>query len=161
MARALRRRDFLLALLALPKLRIRRVRMYESPITRPMINQSFHVVTVETDEGITGIGEGGSPDLVRLAAQMLIGEDARRTDALWQLMYRGLFYPAVARSDPEWHPPGTQGPSWRRSLARDANFVANLPDRSSSPAAGKAPSRTGIATAVASCSRPGISRPAA
>jgi len=94
MARALRRRDFLLALLALPRLRIRRVRMYESPITRPMINQSFHVVTVETDEGITGIGEGGSPDLVRLAAQMLIGEDARRTDALWQLMYRGLFYPA-------------------------------------------------------------------
>lgn len=90
----MRRRDFLLALLALPKLRIRRVRMYASPITRPMINQSFHVVTVETDEGITGIGEGGSPDLIRLAAQLIIGEDARQTDALWQLMYRGLFYPA-------------------------------------------------------------------
>lgn len=90
----MRRRDFLLSLLALPKLRIRRVRMYESPITRPMINQSFHVVTVETDEGITGIGEGGSPDLIRPAAQLLIGEDARQTDALWQLMYRGLFYPA-------------------------------------------------------------------
>ncbi len=90
----MRRRDFLLALLALPKLRIRRVRMYASPITRPMINQSFHVVTVETDEGITGIGEGGSPDLIRLAARLIIGEDARQTDALWQLMYRGLFYPA-------------------------------------------------------------------
>jgi L-alanine-DL-glutamate epimerase-like enolase superfamily enzyme len=94
MPASMRRRDFLLALLALPKLRITRVRMYASPITRPMINQSFHIVTVETDAGITGVGEGGSPDLVRLAGQMLIGEDARQTDALWQLMYRGLFYPA-------------------------------------------------------------------
>lgn len=93
MPAAVRRRDLFLAFLALPRIRITRVRLYHSPISRPMINQSFHVVTVETDAGITGIGEGGSPDLIRQAAQLIIGEDARQTDALWQLMCRGLFYP--------------------------------------------------------------------
>ncbi len=93
MPHLLRRRDLLLALFGLPELRITRIRQYHSPITRPMINQSFHVVTVETAAGITGIGEGGSPDLIRQAGQLLIGQDARRIDALWQLMCRGLFYP--------------------------------------------------------------------
>ena len=51
-----------LAQAALPKLEITRIRLYESPLTRPMLNQSFHVVTVETSAGITGIGEGGVPD---------------------------------------------------------------------------------------------------
>lgn len=93
MPATIRRRDFLLGLLAIPRMRITRVRMYRSPLSRPMINQSFHIVTVETDAGLTGIGEGGSPDLLRQAAQLLIGEDARQIDALWQLMCRGLFYP--------------------------------------------------------------------
>ena len=57
----------------LPKMKITRVRFYESPLTRPMFNQSFHIVTVETDAGITGIGEGGSRDTVRECAEMLIG----------------------------------------------------------------------------------------
>src|SRR4051794_7166962 len=79
---------------ALPKLNITRIRLYESPITRPMFNQSFHVVTVETDQGLTGIGEGGSPDTVRECAEMLIGEDPMRIENCWQLMFRGRFYPA-------------------------------------------------------------------
>ena len=79
---------------ALPKMKITRVRMYESPLTRPIFNQSFHVVTVETDAGITGIGEGGSRDTVRECAEMLIGEDPSRIDRCWQLMFRGRFYPA-------------------------------------------------------------------
>jgi L-alanine-DL-glutamate epimerase-like enolase superfamily enzyme len=83
-----------LARAALPRMKITRIRYYESPISRDMINQSFHVITVETDAGITGIGEGGSRDLVLQAAQMIIGEDATQIDRLWQLMYRGLFYPA-------------------------------------------------------------------
>lgn len=75
-------------------MKITRVRLYESPLTRPMFNQSFQVVTVETDAGITGIGEGGSPDTVRECAEMLIGEDPARIDHCWQLMFRGRFYPA-------------------------------------------------------------------
>ncbi len=83
-----------LAAAALPKMKITRVRLYESPISRPMINQSFHVITVETDAGITGIGEGGSRDLVEQCAHLIVGQDPTRIDQLWQVMYRGLFYPA-------------------------------------------------------------------
>jgi L-alanine-DL-glutamate epimerase-like enolase superfamily enzyme len=75
-------------------MKITRVRFYESPISRPMFNQSFHVVTVETDQGITGIGEGGSRDAIQECAEMLIGEDPAQIDRCWQLMYRGRFYPA-------------------------------------------------------------------
>jgi len=78
----------------LPKMKITRVRFYESPITRPMVNQSFHIVTVETDQGLTGIGEGGYVDGVRECAEMLIGEDPANIDRCWQLMFRGRFYPA-------------------------------------------------------------------
>jgi galactonate dehydratase len=79
---------------SLPKMKITRVRFYASPISRPMFNQSFHIVTVETDQGITGIGEGGSRDTVQECAEMLIGEDPARIDRCWQLMFRGRFYPA-------------------------------------------------------------------
>ena len=79
---------------ALPKMKITRVRFYESPISRPMFNQSFHIVTVETDAGITGIGEGGSRDTVQECAEMVIGADPSRIDYCWQLMFRGRFYPA-------------------------------------------------------------------
>lgn len=79
---------------ALPKMTIRRIRYYESPLSRPIFNQSFHVVAVETDAGLTGLGEGGTPDTIRQCAAMLIGENPARIDHLWQLMYRGYFYPA-------------------------------------------------------------------
>ena len=75
-------------------MKITRVRYYESPLSRPLINQSMHVVTVETDAGLTGVGEGGSPDLIRQCGALLISEDPSRIDHLWQLMYRGHFYPA-------------------------------------------------------------------
>src|SRR5215467_14633521 len=78
----------------LPKMKITRVRFYESPISRPIFNQSFHIVTIETDAGITGIGEGGSPDTVQQCAAMIVGEDASQIDRLWQIMFRGYFYPA-------------------------------------------------------------------
>jgi L-alanine-DL-glutamate epimerase-like enolase superfamily enzyme len=79
---------------AIAPMKVTRVRMYQSPISRPMFNQSFHVVTVETDQGITGIGEGGARDTVQECAEMLIGEDPTRIDRCWQLMFRGRFYPA-------------------------------------------------------------------
>lgn len=78
---------------ALKKIKITRIRLWESPITRPIFNQSFHVVTVETDAGITGIGEGGSRDTIEQCAAMLIGQEANRIEHLWQYVYRGHFYP--------------------------------------------------------------------
>src|SRR5215467_10575263 len=77
----------------IPKMKITRIRFYHNPRSRPMFNQSFHIVTVETDQGITGIGEGGSRDTVAECAEMLIGDDPSRIDHLWQLAYRGRFYP--------------------------------------------------------------------
>ena len=78
---------------ALADSKITRIRHYQSPLSRPMFNQSFDIVTVETDTGLTGIGEGGSPDTIRECAEMLIGENPQRIEHLWQLMYRGRFYP--------------------------------------------------------------------
>jgi L-alanine-DL-glutamate epimerase-like enolase superfamily enzyme len=75
-------------------MKITRVRFYHNPSSHPHFNQSYHIVTVETDQGITGIGEGGSRDLISQCAAMLIGEDPFRTDHLWQMMFRGYFYPA-------------------------------------------------------------------
>ena len=75
-------------------MKITRVRFYHNPKSPPHDNQSFHIVTVETDQGITGVGEGGSSETVRQCAAMIIGEDPGRIDHLWQMMYRGYFYPA-------------------------------------------------------------------
>ncbi|MBZ5545354.1 MAG: mandelate racemase/muconate lactonizing enzyme family protein [Acidobacteriia bacterium] len=74
-------------------IKITRVRFYHNPGTRPMINQSFNIVTIETDQGITGIGEGGSRDTIEQCAAMIIGEDPFRSEHLWQMMFRGYFYP--------------------------------------------------------------------
>ena len=78
---------------AVPKMKIRRIRYYQPPRANPTFNQSNRIITIETDAGITGIGEGGSKDMMVLCATMLIGEDPTRTDHLWQFMYRGWFYP--------------------------------------------------------------------
>ena len=52
------------------------------------------IVGVETDTGLIGIGEGGSRDTLEQCGAMLIGQDPRQIQHLWQLMYRGWFYPA-------------------------------------------------------------------
>src|SRR4051794_10330482 len=78
---------------ALPKMKITRVRVYEPPNPNPLFNQSDLVVTIETDAGITGIGEGGSPDLIRQSAGRLIGRDPQFIERLWQDMTRAFFYP--------------------------------------------------------------------
>jgi galactonate dehydratase len=75
-------------------MKITRVRFYLNPQSPPAFNQSFHIVTVETDQGITGVGEGGSTDTIKQCAAMLIGEDPARIEHLWQMMFRGYFYPA-------------------------------------------------------------------
>src|SRR4029077_18741984 len=80
-------------LAAMPKMKIRRTRFYQPQRTNPTFNQSNRIVTVETDAGITGIGEGGSKDMMDQRAPMLIGEDHSRIEHLWQFLYRGWFYP--------------------------------------------------------------------
>lgn len=84
------------ALAAAPEtsLKITRIRYYRPSTQRPTFNQSSNTILVETDQGLVGVGEGGSPDTVRQCAAMLIGENPLQTERLWQMMYRGYFYPA-------------------------------------------------------------------
>ncbi len=78
---------------AVPKSKVTRVRVYAPPNRNPLFNQSDLVVTVETDRGITGIGEGGSKDTLEQCAGRLIGKDPAQIERLWQDMFRAFFYP--------------------------------------------------------------------
>src|SRR5690349_18241202 len=69
---------------AIPKMKITRVRIYTPPDLNPLFNQSNMVVTVETDAGLTGVGEGGSKDTLEQCAGRLIGRDPQRIEHLWQ-----------------------------------------------------------------------------
>jgi galactonate dehydratase len=77
----------------LPKATITRVRIYRPPNFNPLFNQSNMVVTVETDVGITGIGEGGSKDTLEQCAGTLIGKNPFKIEAIWQEAYIAWFYP--------------------------------------------------------------------
>ncbi|HTU46254.1 MAG TPA: mandelate racemase/muconate lactonizing enzyme family protein [Bryobacteraceae bacterium] len=79
---------------AVPKMKITRVRAYAPPHPNPLFNQSDMIVTVETDAGVTGIGEGGSKDMLEQSAGRLIGRDPQHIEQLWQDMNRAFFYPA-------------------------------------------------------------------
>ncbi len=79
---------------ALPKMKITRVRAYAPPHANPLFNQSDLVITIETDAGITGIGEGGSKEMLEQSAGRLIGRDPQFIERLWQDMNRAFFYPA-------------------------------------------------------------------
>jgi len=78
---------------ALPKMKITRVRAYAPPSPNPLFNQADTVVTIETDAGITGIGEGGFVDTLKQCAGRLIGQDPQHIERLWQDMSRSFFYP--------------------------------------------------------------------
>lgn len=78
---------------SLPKMKVTRVRAYAPPHPVPLFAQSNTVVTIETDAGITGIGEGGFPDTLRPLAGRLIGQDPQFIERLWQDMSRAFFYP--------------------------------------------------------------------
>ena len=74
-------------------MKITRVRAYQTASPNPLFNQSDVVLTVETDAGITGIGEGGSKDMLEQSAGRLIGRDPHYIERLWQDMNRAFFYP--------------------------------------------------------------------
>ncbi len=78
---------------ALPKAKITRVRIYEPPNVQRLVNQSNMLATVETDIGITGIGEGGSRDMLEQCAGSLIGKNPFQIERIWQHMYIDWFYP--------------------------------------------------------------------
>ncbi len=78
---------------AVQKMKITRVRAYAPRNLNPIFNQSDMVVTVETDAGVTGIGEGGSKDTLEQCAGRLIGQDPQHIEHLWQDMSRSFFYP--------------------------------------------------------------------
>ena len=77
----------------LPKAKITRVRIYRPPKLNPLFNQSDMLVTVETDIGITGLGEGGARDTLEQCAGTLIGKNPFRIEAIWQEAYIAWFYP--------------------------------------------------------------------
>jgi L-alanine-DL-glutamate epimerase-like enolase superfamily enzyme len=78
---------------ALPSAKIARVRIYQPPNLNQLFNQSTMLCTVETDAGLTGIGEGGSKDTLEQCAGSLIGKNAFQIENLWQTMYMEWFYP--------------------------------------------------------------------
>jgi len=57
------------------------------------LNHSAIIVAVDTNAGITGIGQGGTKDMIQDCAPAIIGQDPFRNEYLWQRMYRGTFYP--------------------------------------------------------------------
>jgi galactonate dehydratase len=81
------------AVAATAPMKITRVRAYTPPDPNPLFNQSDHVVTIETDAGVIGIGEGGSKELLEQCAGRLIGRDPQYIERLWQDMSRAFFYP--------------------------------------------------------------------
>src|SRR5919197_5008126 len=54
--------------------------------------QSNMVVLVDTDAGISGIGQGGSPDTVRNVARSVIGRNAFDAEMIWQAVFMDGFY---------------------------------------------------------------------
>ena len=54
--------------------------------------QSNMVVLVDTDAGITGVGQGGSPDTVRNVARSVVGRNAFDTEMIWQAAFMDGFY---------------------------------------------------------------------
>jgi L-alanine-DL-glutamate epimerase-like enolase superfamily enzyme len=78
---------------ALPKAKITRVRIYKPVQFNPTFNQSNLVVTVETDAGLVGVGEGGTKDLLEQCAGSLIGKNPFLIERIWHDMYKAWFYP--------------------------------------------------------------------
>ncbi len=81
---------------ALSDMKITKVRVYNPTDTSGIsgwLNHSAIIAAVETDAGVTGIGQGGTKDMIQDCAGAIIGQDPFRTEYLWQRMYRGTFYP--------------------------------------------------------------------
>src|SRR3954451_17133040 len=80
----------------LPVNRVTKIRCYYPPNYQSNGPQAFPqsnmVVLVDTEGGITGIGQGGSPDTVRNLARSVIGKNAFDTEIIWQAVFMDGFY---------------------------------------------------------------------
>src|SRR6187397_2976336 len=80
----------------LPVNRVTKIRVYYPPNYNANGPQAFPqsnmVVLVDTEAGITGIGQGGSPDTVRNVARSVIGKNAFDTEMIWQAVFMDGFY---------------------------------------------------------------------
>jgi L-alanine-DL-glutamate epimerase-like enolase superfamily enzyme len=80
----------------LPTNRVTRIRIFYPPNYNPNGPQAFPqsnmIVLVDTEAGITGIGQGGSPDTVRNMARSVIGKNAFDTEFIWQHGFMDGFY---------------------------------------------------------------------
>src|SRR5678815_1562900 len=80
----------------LPVNRVTKIRVYYPPNYQANGPQAFPqsnmVVLVDTEAGITGIGQGGSPDTVRNMARSVIGKNAFDTEMIWQHGFMDGFY---------------------------------------------------------------------
>jgi L-alanine-DL-glutamate epimerase-like enolase superfamily enzyme len=80
----------------LPPAMVTKIRVFYPPNYNPNGPQAFPqsnmVVLVDTDAGLTGIGQGGSPDTVRNVARSVIGKNAFDTEMIWQAAYMDGFY---------------------------------------------------------------------
>ena len=63
--------------------------------------RNFFFVVVDTDEGIYGVGEGGitgrelaAAGVVEHFKPLLVGQDPSRIEHIWQVLFRGGFFPA-------------------------------------------------------------------
>lgn len=62
-------------------------------------HRNCFIVAVHTDEGLTGVGEGGMSGrelamegMVQHYARLIVGQDPRRIEHLWQVLYRGWYF---------------------------------------------------------------------
>src|SRR5919109_592006 len=69
------------------------------PLVVDVGSRNWLFVVVETDEGVSGVGEGSLPGHPRAVAaaveeyrDYLLGEDPARIQHLWQVMYRQPFF---------------------------------------------------------------------
>src|SRR5436189_5258018 len=80
----------------LPVNRVTKIRTFYPPNYQANGPQAFPqsnmVVLVDTEAGITGIGQGGSPDTVRNMARSVIGKNAFDTEFIWQHGFMDGFY---------------------------------------------------------------------
>src|SRR6188474_430063 len=80
----------------LPVNRVTKIRVYYPPNYNANGPQAFPqsnmVVLVDTEAGITGVGQGGSPDTVRNMARSVIGKNAFDTEFIWQHAFMDGFY---------------------------------------------------------------------
>jgi galactonate dehydratase len=76
--------------------KVTKIRVFYPPNYNPNGPQAFPqsnmVVLVDTDAGITGVGQGGSPDTVRNVARSVIGKNAFDTEMIWQAAFMDGFY---------------------------------------------------------------------